>query len=85
MPLISLSEQKDIALEITVTNQNGDPAHEASLIASFPRSLTYSAFRVGNNVSLSFCDTHSLFLPLTHTTCGSNWNLLLISGTASNL
>ncbi|KAM9844918.1 integrin alpha-6-like isoform 2-T2 [Aulostomus maculatus] len=45
VPVISLSNQKDVALEVTVTNQNGDGAHEASLIASFPRSLTYSAFR----------------------------------------
>ncbi|KAM3865973.1 integrin alpha-6-like [Diretmus argenteus] len=43
--MFSLSDQKDIALEITVTNQNGDDAHEASLVASFPRSLSYSAYR----------------------------------------
>uniref|UniRef100_A0A8D3ECC3 Integrin, alpha 6b n=1 Tax=Scophthalmus maximus TaxID=52904 RepID=A0A8D3ECC3_SCOMX len=44
MPLISLSNQNDIALEVTVTNLNGDDAHEASLAASFPRSLAYSTY-----------------------------------------
>ncbi|KAG7214617.1 hypothetical protein INR49_010509 [Caranx melampygus] len=69
VPVISLSDQKDIALEVTVTNQNGDPAHEASLVASFPPSLSYSAFRVGNNVSLFFfwTHTHSLFVSLSQT------------------
>uniref|UniRef100_A0AAZ3QCL8 Integrin, alpha 6b n=1 Tax=Oncorhynchus tshawytscha TaxID=74940 RepID=A0AAZ3QCL8_ONCTS len=43
VPVVSLSDQKDIALEITVTNQNGDDAHEAALVASFPPSLSYSA------------------------------------------
>ncbi|KAI3375067.1 hypothetical protein L3Q82_021581, partial [Scortum barcoo] len=43
VPVISLSDQKDIALEIKVTNQKGDDAHEASVSATFPRSLTYSA------------------------------------------
>uniref|UniRef100_A0A8D2ZSW0 Integrin, alpha 6b n=1 Tax=Scophthalmus maximus TaxID=52904 RepID=A0A8D2ZSW0_SCOMX len=46
MPLISLSNQNDIALEVTVTNLNGDDAHEASLAASFPRSLAYSTYVV---------------------------------------
>uniref|UniRef100_A0A674A0V6 Integrin, alpha 6b n=1 Tax=Salmo trutta TaxID=8032 RepID=A0A674A0V6_SALTR len=43
VPVVSLSDQKDIALEITVTNKNGDDAHEAALVASFPSSLSYSA------------------------------------------
>lgn len=63
MPVISLSNQKDIALEVKVTNLNGDDAYEASVLASFPRSVTYSAFRVPPTVSLSF----SLRLPLSHT------------------
>ncbi|XP_008331975.1 integrin alpha-6b isoform X2 [Cynoglossus semilaevis] len=46
MPLISLSSQKDIALEVKVTNLNGDEAHEASLAATFPRSLTYSEYHI---------------------------------------
>ncbi|XP_047225356.1 integrin alpha-6-like isoform X3 [Girardinichthys multiradiatus] len=46
VPVISLSSQKDIALEVTVTNLNGDDAYEASVIANFPSSLTYSAYRV---------------------------------------
>uniref|UniRef100_A0A665VVN7 Integrin, alpha 6b n=1 Tax=Echeneis naucrates TaxID=173247 RepID=A0A665VVN7_ECHNA len=51
VPVISLSEQKDIALEVKVTNANGDDAHEASLVVSFPPSLTYSAFRVAPSVT----------------------------------
>uniref|UniRef100_A0A8C7LE24 Integrin, alpha 6b n=1 Tax=Oncorhynchus kisutch TaxID=8019 RepID=A0A8C7LE24_ONCKI len=49
VPVVSLSDQKDIALEITVTNQNGDDAHEAALVASFPPSLSYSASRSAPN------------------------------------
>ncbi|KAM7379156.1 hypothetical protein PAMP_004727 [Pampus punctatissimus] len=45
VPVILLSNQKDIALEVKVTNMNGDDAHEAVVIASFPRSVTYSAYR----------------------------------------
>ncbi|XP_028605447.2 integrin alpha-6 isoform X2 [Podarcis muralis] len=54
IPVLVLKDQKDIALEITVTNNPSDPrdpeadgedAHEARLIATFPDSLTYSAFR----------------------------------------
>ncbi|KAJ8011691.1 hypothetical protein DPEC_G00060870 [Dallia pectoralis] len=40
--VVSLSDQHDIALEITVTNLKGDDAHEASLVASLPSTLTYS-------------------------------------------
>lgn len=50
--MIKLSDQKDIALEVKVSNLNGDDAYEASVAASFPRSLTYSEFRVPPNVSL---------------------------------
>ncbi|KAM9350211.1 integrin alpha-6-like [Symphorus nematophorus] len=49
VPVISFSDQKVIALEVTVTNQNGDDAYEASVFATFPRSLTYSAFRDPSN------------------------------------
>uniref|UniRef100_A0A803TP85 Integrin subunit alpha 6 n=1 Tax=Anolis carolinensis TaxID=28377 RepID=A0A803TP85_ANOCA len=54
VPMLVLKDQKDIALEITVTNSPSDPkdpqkdgedAHEARFIANFPDSLTYSAFR----------------------------------------
>ncbi|XP_067330327.1 integrin alpha-6-like isoform X2 [Channa argus] len=44
VPVISVSEQKDIALEIKVTNFEGDDAYEAYVTASFPPSLTYSTF-----------------------------------------
>uniref|UniRef100_A0A4W4EHF5 Integrin alpha-2 domain-containing protein n=1 Tax=Electrophorus electricus TaxID=8005 RepID=A0A4W4EHF5_ELEEL len=50
VPVISLGDQKEIALEVTVTNQNGDDAYEAVLIGTFPDSLSYSAFRPKNNV-----------------------------------
>uniref|UniRef100_A0A4W4EFD4 Integrin alpha-2 domain-containing protein n=1 Tax=Electrophorus electricus TaxID=8005 RepID=A0A4W4EFD4_ELEEL len=49
VPVISLGDQKEIALEVTVTNQNGDDAYEAVLIGTFPDSLSYSAFRPKNN------------------------------------
>ncbi|KAI7809076.1 putative integrin alpha-6, partial [Triplophysa rosa] len=45
VPVISLSDQKDIALEVTVKNRNGDDAHEAKLLAHFDESLSYSGFR----------------------------------------
>jgi len=45
VPVISLSDQKDIALEVTVRNRNGDDAHEAKLVAQFDESLSYSGFR----------------------------------------
>ncbi|XP_035526753.1 integrin alpha-6-like isoform X1 [Morone saxatilis] len=50
VPVISLSDQKNIALEVTVTNLNGDDAYEASVIASFPSSLTYSTYRPQTNL-----------------------------------
>ncbi|XP_028847200.1 integrin alpha-6 isoform X2 [Denticeps clupeoides] len=45
MAVISLSDQKDIAIEVKVNNRNGDDAHEARLVGMFPDSLSYSAFR----------------------------------------
>uniref|UniRef100_A0A668ULN4 Integrin, alpha 6b n=1 Tax=Oreochromis aureus TaxID=47969 RepID=A0A668ULN4_OREAU len=51
VPVLSLSNQKEIALEVSVSNAGGDDAYEASMIASFPSSLTYSATRVPNKVS----------------------------------
>lgn len=53
MPTIKLSNQKDIALEIRVTNMNGDDAYEALVKASFSRYLTYSTFHFLPNVSLA--------------------------------
>ncbi|XP_062908247.1 integrin alpha-6-like isoform X1 [Mobula hypostoma] len=55
LPVFKLSDQKDIVLEITVSNKpsdpkdpdkDGDDAHESQLIATFPDTLTYSAYRV---------------------------------------
>lgn len=51
MPVLSLSNQKDVTLEVKVTNPGGDDAYEASVLATFPSSLTYSTFRVLPNVS----------------------------------
>uniref|UniRef100_A0A8C7MJR4 Integrin subunit alpha 6 n=1 Tax=Oncorhynchus kisutch TaxID=8019 RepID=A0A8C7MJR4_ONCKI len=45
LPVISLSDQKDIALEVTVKNRNGDDAHEAKLVGMFPNALSFSGFR----------------------------------------
>uniref|UniRef100_UPI0037E88D0B integrin alpha-6-like n=1 Tax=Semicossyphus pulcher TaxID=241346 RepID=UPI0037E88D0B len=55
VPVISLSNQKDIVLEVKVTNLKGDDAHEASVMASFPRSLTYAAYRVPANERQAAC------------------------------
>ncbi|ETE65497.1 Integrin alpha-6, partial [Ophiophagus hannah] len=54
VPVLILKDQKEIALEITVTNnpssavhplKDGEDAHEAKLVATFPDSLTYSTYR----------------------------------------
>ncbi|XP_055520496.1 integrin alpha-7-like isoform X1 [Leucoraja erinacea] len=59
--VFSLSDQEDIALEITVTNfptdprnpsKDGDDAHEAVLTANFPDTLSYSAFRSSQDKNL---------------------------------
>ncbi|XP_029461656.1 integrin alpha-6 isoform X2 [Rhinatrema bivittatum] len=53
-PVLVLKDQKDLALEITITNnpsdplnpkKDGDDAHEAKLIADFPDTLLYSTYR----------------------------------------
>uniref|UniRef100_A0A8D2NKJ6 Integrin subunit alpha 6 n=1 Tax=Zonotrichia albicollis TaxID=44394 RepID=A0A8D2NKJ6_ZONAL len=71
MPVLVLKDQKDIALEITVTNnpsdvknpqKDGEDAYEAKLIANFPDSLTYSAFREMRSY------------PEKQLTCGANQN-----------
>ncbi|XP_067405338.1 integrin alpha-6 isoform X2 [Emydura macquarii macquarii] len=71
VPELVLKDQKDIALEITVTNnpseakspqKDGEDAHEAKLIATFPDSLTYSAFR------------ELRAYPEKQLTCGANQN-----------
>uniref|UniRef100_H3C4H1 Integrin, alpha 6b n=1 Tax=Tetraodon nigroviridis TaxID=99883 RepID=H3C4H1_TETNG len=49
IPVIKLSNQKNVALEVNVTNLNGDDAYEASMVAAFLSSLTYSEFRVPLN------------------------------------
>ncbi|XP_062383758.1 integrin alpha-6-like [Sardina pilchardus] len=56
--LISLSDQKEIALEVTVTNKGGDDAYEAAVVASFPRTLSYSASRFLDKDKPVFCNTN---------------------------
>ncbi|XP_074507033.1 integrin alpha-6-like isoform X1 [Sebastes fasciatus] len=53
MQVISLKDQKDIALEVKVSNLNGDDAYEADVTVTFPRSLTYSTYHdtPGNKIS----------------------------------
>lgn len=48
--MLAFSDQKDIALELNVTNL-GEDAYEAQLTASFPKSLSYSAVRTISSVS----------------------------------
>ncbi|XP_038278337.1 integrin alpha-6 isoform X2 [Dermochelys coriacea] len=71
VPVLVLKDQRDIALEITVTNspsdaknlqKDGEDAHEAKLVATFPDSLTYSAFR------------ELRAYPEKQLTCGANQN-----------
>ncbi|KAM4627013.1 integrin alpha-6 isoform 2-T2 [Discoglossus pictus] len=54
LPELTLKNQKDIALEITVTNypydpknpkKDGDDAHEAKIVASLPDTLSYSTYQ----------------------------------------
>lgn len=61
--VVSLSDQKDIALEVTVKNRNGDDAHEAKLMGWFGDSLSYSGFR-SQKTTVSSKDTglHSVKL-----------------------
>ncbi|XP_053311576.1 integrin alpha-7 isoform X2 [Spea bombifrons] len=65
VPVFSLTDQKDIALKITVTNfpsdqlnpqLDGDDAHEAQLIATFPDTLSYSGVRLAPESTASFMD-----------------------------
>ncbi|XP_057714460.1 integrin alpha-6-like isoform X2 [Corythoichthys intestinalis] len=77
LPVISMSKQKDIALEVKVTNQNGDDAHEASVVASLPQALTYSTFRgppnavncmANKNGSIATCELGNPFKRDSETT-----------------
>ncbi|XP_039603290.1 integrin alpha-7 isoform X1 [Polypterus senegalus] len=54
IPVFAISHQKDVALEVTVTNHpsnprkpmaDGDDAHAAQLLVHLPDSLSYSGFR----------------------------------------
>lgn len=71
VPILSLSDQKDIALELKVNNK-GEDAYEAQLTASFPKSLSYSAVRTKSSVSpAARYRTYSLFVIIIMT----NWFL----------
>lgn len=41
-PVMSLSERRDMALQVTVTNRKGEDSHDVRLVASFPPALRYS-------------------------------------------
>ncbi|TSK17965.1 Integrin alpha-6 [Bagarius yarrelli] len=58
VPVISLSHQKEIALEVTVTNKDGDDAYESVLNAFLPDSLSYSAVRTKTPDKLIFCQAN---------------------------
>ncbi|XP_034041834.1 integrin alpha-6 isoform X2 [Thalassophryne amazonica] len=46
VPVFSLNDQKkDLAVQVTVKNKNGDDAHEAKLVGTFPESLSYFGVR----------------------------------------
>ncbi|XP_066527956.1 integrin alpha-7 isoform X2 [Hoplias malabaricus] len=54
VPVFSLSDQRSVVLELTVTNtpsdlenpqENGDDAHAAQMLISLPSTLSYSGFR----------------------------------------
>lgn len=51
--VISLSDQKKISLEVTVTNQNGDDAYEATLNATLPPTLVYDTYRSSQDHSVT--------------------------------
>ncbi|XP_031710793.1 integrin alpha-6-like [Anarrhichthys ocellatus] len=53
VPVITLSNQKEIALEIKVSNLKGDDAYEASVTTSFPPFLTYSTFHAANELQIT--------------------------------
>lgn len=38
-------QKKDLAVQVTVTNMNGDDAYEAKLLTTFPKTLSYSGVR----------------------------------------
>ncbi|XP_034549203.1 integrin alpha-6 isoform X2 [Notolabrus celidotus] len=46
VPVFHLNyERKDLAVQVTVNNMNGDDAYEAKLVGTFPESLSYSGVR----------------------------------------
>lgn len=78
VPILSLSDQKEIALEIKAVNL-GEDAYETQLTASFPKSLSYSAVRtqsgdkqisclVNQNGSQADCDLGNPFKKDAQTT-----------------
>ncbi|XP_068427158.1 integrin alpha-6-like isoform X2 [Clinocottus analis] len=58
VPVFTLSDQKSIALEVKVSNPNGDDAHEAMVVAAFPRALTYSSYHVAPAALDVFCSAN---------------------------
>uniref|UniRef100_A0A672PGY9 Integrin alpha-6-like n=1 Tax=Sinocyclocheilus grahami TaxID=75366 RepID=A0A672PGY9_SINGR len=69
VPILSLSDQKDIALEIKVANQ-GEDAYEAQLSSSFPKSLSYSAVRIQSGVSSAV----NYYSVIVHLCCAESYH-----------
>lgn len=81
LPVISLSDQKDIAVEVTVKNMNGDDAHEAKLVGMFPNALSYSGFRSQKTTVWKWShwsDTQSITLTMNLSINQSNNNIALV-------
>ncbi|XP_073519863.1 integrin alpha-7 isoform X3 [Phyllobates terribilis] len=67
MPVFSLTDQKDVVLKITVNNfpsdplhphLDGDDAHAAQLIATFPETMSYSGVRPAAVDKSVFCTSN---------------------------
>uniref|UniRef100_A0A8D3D3K5 Integrin subunit alpha 6 n=1 Tax=Scophthalmus maximus TaxID=52904 RepID=A0A8D3D3K5_SCOMX len=53
IPVFHLNyERKDLALQVTVNNMNGDDAYEAKLVGTFPDTLSYSGVRSNQTVPI---------------------------------
>lgn len=47
-------ERKNLVLQVTVRNMNGDDAYEAKLVGTFSDELSYSGVR-SNQTAVSLC------------------------------
>lgn len=69
VPVFSLSDQRSVVLEVTVTNmpsdpenpqEDGDDAHATQLLVSLPNTLSYSGL-MGQQVYLCLSDSQQSF------------------------